>query len=226
MVMAVDLDLGVSLRFLSQLAKNNNKPWFDEHKADYEKAAAQFELLVAELISGMSKVEDLGALAPRDCIMRIYRDVRFSKNKSPYKTGFGAGIVPGGRKSGRLGYHIHLGPNGATMAAGGLWDPEPPQLSRFRDAIVKDAGPFHKIAGAADFKRHFSTVTGDALKTAPKGYPPDHSEIDLLRQKQVCVSEKFSDETVTSREFPGLMLKSLRAMKPFIDYLNRAVLDK
>lgn len=219
-----DLDLGVALRFLKQLAKNNNKPWFDAHKADYQAAAAQFELLVGNLIAGMGKVQDLGGVTPKDCMMRIYRDVRFSRDKSPYKTGFGATIAPGGRKSGRLGYHLHLAPNGTTMAAGGMWEPEPQQLSRFRDAIVKDAGPFHKITGAADFKRHFTEVTGEALKTAPKGYPADHPEMGLLRQKQVCVFEKFSDDEVAGPGFSELVLKSFRAMKPFIDYLDKAAM--
>ena len=222
--MADDLDIGIALRFLKQLVRNNSKPWFDEHRADYEKAAAQFEHLVAQLITGIGKVQDLDGVTPKDCIMRIYRDVRFSKDKSPYKTGFGAGIAPGGRKSGRLGFHLHLEPNGATMAAAGLWEPDPRQLARFRDAIVKDAGPFHKITDAADFKRHFVEVMGDALKTAPKGYPADHPEVALLRQKQICVFEEFGDDVVASREFPGLLVSSFRVMKPFVDYLNRVAM--
>jgi uncharacterized protein (TIGR02453 family) len=218
--MADDLDLAVALRFLSKLKKNNNKAWFDANKDQYEAAMAQFEVLVGRLIEGMSRVEDLEGLAPRDCIMRIYRDVRFSKDKSPYKTGLGAGIAPGGRKSGRLGYHLHLAPGGATMVATGLWDPTPEQLSSFRGAIMKDAGAFKKILGAASFKRHFNGLFGELLKTAPKGYPADHPEIELLRRKQVCVTEPFTDEVVGSPRFPALALESMKAMKPFVDYLD------
>jgi uncharacterized protein (TIGR02453 family) len=157
--------------------------------------------------------------------MRIYRDVRFSKDKSPYKTGLGAGIAPGGRKSGRLGYHLHLAPGGATMAASGLWDPTPEQLSRFRNAVVKDASDFRKVLEVASFKRHFQGLYGEVLKTAPKGYPADHPEIELLRRKQVCVTETFADEVVASRRFPDLAVQSMKAMKPFVDYLNRVTLQ-
>jgi len=168
-------------------------------------------------------VEDLGGLTPKDCIMRIYRDVRFSKDKSPYKTGFGAGIAPGGRKSGRMGYHLHLGP-GETMVASGLWDPTPEQLTRFRNAIVKDASDFMKITGSAAFKRHFDGLYGDVLKTAPKGYPADHPAIDLLRRKQICVTEPFKDEVVASQRFPGLAIESMKAMKPFAAWLDRVAM--
>lgn len=222
--MADDLDLGPVLKFLSGLAKNNNKPWFDAHREQYEESIATFEVLVGRLISGMSRLEDVEGLQPKDCIMRIYRDVRFSKDKSPYKTGLGAGIAPGGRKSGRMGYHLHLGPNSATMVASGLWDPSPQQLSYFRDAIVDDAGPFLKVINASAFKKHFGQITGDSLKTVPKGYPADHPQLDLLRRKQVCVSEKFPDSVVTSARFADLAIESMKSMKPFIDYLNKVAL--
>ena len=218
--MVEDLDLGTVLKFLTGLKKNNNKQWFDANRAAYEEAMAQFELLVGRLISGLSRVEDLDGIAPRDCIMRIYRDVRFSKDKSPYKTGMGAGIVSGGRKSGRLGFHVHLAPGGTTMIAGGLWDPTPQQLSRYRETISTDARPFKKILNSASFKSHFGQLTGDALKTTPKGFAADHPELALLRQKQVCASQTFADVVVVGPKFPDLALESLKALKPFIDYLN------
>ncbi len=219
--MAGDPDLGAVLQFLARLKKNNNKQWFDQNKAQYEQAMEQFELLVGRLLSGLAKVADLQGVSPRDCIMRIYRDVRFSKDKSPYKTGLGAGIVPGGRKSGRPGFHLHLAPGGTTMAAGGLWEPSPEQLSRFRLAISHDATPFKKILASSRFKSHFGELTGDKLKAAPQGYPAAHPEIELLRYKQVCVMERFDDKTVTSPAFAGLVLESLKAMQPFIDYLDQ-----
>jgi len=109
------------------------------------------------------------------------------------------------------------------MIAGGLWEPTPEQLSRFRQAISRDAGSFRKIIDSALFKRHFGQVTGDKLKTVPQGYPADHPEIELLRYKQVCVMEKFDDDSVVSPKFEALALESLKSMKPFIDYLNRVV---
>ena len=219
--MAEKIELRAALRFLSQLQENNNKPWFDKNREHYEQAAAQFEHLVAELIARIGVIEDLEGITPRDCIMRIFRDVRFSKDKSPYKTGFGAGIVAGGRKSGRSGYHIHLAPGHATMVAGGLWEPTPQQLSRFRHALDDDAAPFTAILARGAFKRHFGTLTGEKLKTVPQGYTADNPHIDLLRYKQVCVMEKFDDEVVVSARFPDVVLESVKAMKPFIDYLNQ-----
>ena len=218
--MADNPDLGLVLQFLSRLSKNNNRQWFETNKAEYEKAMAQFEIFVGRLIAGLSKVEDLDGVSPRDCIMRIYRDVRFSRDKSPYKTGLGAGIAPGGKKSGRLGFHVHLAPNGATMIAGGMWDPTPQHLSRFREAISSDARSFKKILNSSAFKSHFGQLTGDALKTVPKGYPADHPDLELLRQKQVCASETFKDEVVVSSKFSEMAVVSLKALKPFIDYLN------
>jgi len=110
------------------------------------------------------------------------------------------------------------------MIAGGLWDPTPEQLSRFREAIVKDAGPFLKILGAGAFKKHFGEVAGECLKTVPRGYSADHPQLDLLKRKQVCVSETFPDSAVVSEKFPALAVDSMKSMKPFIDYLNRVAL--
>ncbi len=222
--MTKDPGLRSALQFLSGLGKNNNKQWFEANREQYEQAMNQFEVLVGQLIAGLGKVVDLDGVTPKDCMMRIYRDVRFSKDKSPYKTGLGAGIVPGGRKSGRIGYHLHLQPDGKSMAAGGLWEPTPQQLSKFRQAMDAGAGPFKKILSSAQFKRHFQELTGEKVKTAPQGYPSDHPEIELLRYKQVCVMERFDDKAVASPEFPALVLESLKAMKPFIDYLNQAAM--
>jgi uncharacterized protein (TIGR02453 family) len=218
-------DLRPVLEFLSLLKKNNDRTWFEKNRALYEHAMGQFEMFVGCLLEGLGKVVDLDGVTPKDCIMRIYRDVRFSKDKKPYKTGLGAGIAPGGRKSGTLGCHLHMEPGGATMVAGGLWEPMPPQLSRFRDAVSRDAAGFKKILAAAAFKRHFGQVTGEKLKTAPQGFTVDHPEIELLRFKQVCVMERFDDESVLSSGFVDLALESANAMTPFIDYLNRVAVS-
>lgn len=144
------------------------------------------------------------------------------KDKSPYKTGFGAGIVAGGRKSGRLGCHLQLGPGGATMAAGGLWDPEPHALSRFRDAIVKDAAPFRvgsrglqaSLRGG-DGRCAEDSTEGTLARSPGGGAPADEAGL--------CFGEG-KDEVVTSPRVPVAVVKSLHAMKPFIDYLDRAAL--
>ena len=217
-------NLRLVLQFLSRLKKNNNKQWFEKNKEHYQEAMEQFESLIAQLITRLSATLDLDGVTPKECVMRIYRDVRFSKDKSPYKTGMGAGIVSGGRKSGRLGYHMHVEPNGATMVAGGLWDPTPQQLLKFRAAIDKDPSGFKRILASKQFKTHFGKLTGATLKTTPQGYAGDHPEIELLRRKQICVMEQFEDDAVVSSKFPHLAEASIKAMKPFIDYLNQLIL--
>ena len=124
-------DLKTILDYLRRLAKNNNKPWFEKHREEYEEAKAGVEFFVTGLIHGIDLFDNVAGLSAKDCVMRIYRDVRFSKDKSPYKTAFGAHITPGGKKSGRLGYYFHLSPD-ETFFGGGLYMPGPRQLAAFQ----------------------------------------------------------------------------------------------
>ncbi len=213
-------DMKPVLDFLSDLRAHNERTWFEQHRDAYERARQEFEAFVAELITGLGRVENLGGLDPKDCIMRIYRDVRFSKDKSPYKTGMGASIAPGGKKSSRLPYHLHVEPHGHSMMAGGLYMPTPAQLNRFREAIDRDAAPFKSIVNTPEFKRAFGSVGGETVKTAPQGYTRDHPEIDLLRLKQVVVMHPLTDEAVLSAEAATHIVQMFKTMKPFIDYLN------
>lgn len=212
------------LTYLGRLSKNNTKQWFDRNRAEYQAVMDAFGSFVGGLITEVGRKEDLEGITPKDCIMRIFRDVRFSKDKSPYRTELGAGIIPGGRTSGRLGYHVRVAPNGASMVAGGLYDPTPQQLSRFRDAIIRDAGRFKAILGSASFRKHFGSLWGESLKTSPKGYDRDHPEIGLLKRKQICAVQAFSDKEVLSTGFQKHVVESMRAMKPFIDYLNEVAI--
>ena len=143
-------DLKGTLEFLSELALNNNRPWFEEHKADFERAKADFESLVNEMIGRLSAFDDLSGLTAKDCVMRIYRDIRFSRDKTPYKTAFAAHMAAGGRKSGRYGYGLRLEPN-ATIAAGGMWEPNPEQLGRFRAAVDRNPKGLIRIIEAPKF---------------------------------------------------------------------------
>ena len=170
--------------FLSDLERNNDRVWFEANRAAYERARTEFESLVDWLIGELGAVEDLSGLTARDCVFRIHRDVRFSRDKSPYKTHMGAAIAPGGKKWSRRPYYIHLEPGGGSLLAGGLHMPEPAQLARFRDAIARDSGPLRAVTGREDFKRYFGELEGEKVKTAPQGYPRDHPEIELLRLKE------------------------------------------
>jgi len=215
-----DVDLKPVLDFLSDLKRHNNKAWFEENRAAYDIARTHFENFVDQLISAYSRVEDLGGITAKDCIMRIYRDTRFSKDKSPYKTNMGATIAPGGKKSSSLGYHLHMQPQNETLIAGGLYMPSPEQLARFRKAIDQDAAPFKAITEDKEFKKYFGMPEGEKVKTVPQGYTRDHPEIELLRFKQVVVVHRLSDEMVLSPRFGTHVIKTFTAMKPFLEYLN------
>ena len=215
-----NVDLKPVLDFLSALKGHNNKAWFDEHRAAYDTARTHFENFVDQLISEYGEVEDLGGITAKDCVMRIYRDTRFSKDKSPYKTSMSATIAPGGKKSTSLGYHLHMQPNDETLIAGGLYMPTPEQLARFRIAIDQDATPFKAIINDKEFKKYFGVLEGEKVKTVPQGYRRDHPEIELLRFKQVVVVHRLSDQIVLSHRFSTHVIKAFTAMKPFLDYLN------
>ncbi len=212
-------DLKGVLNFLSGLALNNRRPWFEEHKADFEKARLTFENLIDEVIRRLSAFEDLSGLTAKDCVMRMYRDIRFSKDKTPYKTAMVASIAAGGKKSGRCGYGLHLAPK-ETMAGGGLWDPQPAQLAMFRRTIDRDPLAFSKLIEAPEFERTFGGLKGEKLKSAPQGYAKDHPAVEILKLKQVYVARSFPDRAVIADDFVDRLIDTFRVMKPFIDYFN------
>ena len=214
------VDLKPVFDFLSGLKEHNNKPWFEEHRTDYERARERFEGFVDQLILEYGGLEDLRGITAKDCVMRIYRDTRFSKDKSPYKTNMSASIAPGGKKSSSLGYHLHIQPQNESLIAGGLYMPSPEQLARFRKVIDQDASPFKAIIKEKEFKKYFGSLEGEKVKTVPQGYSGEHPEIELLRFKQVVVVHRLSDETVLSPAFGTHTIKIFKAMKPFLDYLN------
>ena len=218
--MKSSVDMKPTLEFLGQLEQNNNKAWFDAHRAAYETARSAFEDFVDDLIRGVDKFDDLGDLSAKECIFRINRDVRFSKDKSPYKPNMGASLAPGGRKSARLGYYIHVAPHDESMIAGGLHTPMPPQLFRFRQAIDRDANAFKRITRSRAFAQYFGHVSGGRLATAPQGFPRDHPEIELLKLKEIVAVHHLADESVLSPDLAAHTLKVFKAMKPFLDYLN------
>jgi uncharacterized protein (TIGR02453 family) len=216
-------NLHTSLSFLAALAPNNEKPWFDAHKSQYEAAKQNFEVFVTDLIEHISQFDDLGGLRAKDSIMRIYRDIRFSKDKTPYKDHLGASLAPGGKKAIKLAYYFHLAPHDKSLAAGGLWDPTPEQLAAFRQVIDRDPKPFKAIIEAPAFVKTFGGVKGNQLANAPKNYPKDHPEIALLRQKQICVWQSFTDDALVAPNFCAQIAASFKIMKPFLDYLNALI---
>jgi uncharacterized protein (TIGR02453 family) len=212
-------DLAPVLDFLSELEKNNARPWFEDHRREYQKAKDLFEELVDQVIDEYRSIEDLGGISAKDCVMRIFRDVRFSKDKSPYRTSMAAVIVAGGRKSGRMPYYLHLEPHDHSMIAGGLHDPESAQIIRFREAVSRRPEPFKLIIDDPAFKQYFGSLQGEMLKTAPKGFAPDHPEIELLRLKQVTAVHTLTDAVVLSDGLASYIVQAFAALKPFLDYL-------
>jgi uncharacterized protein (TIGR02453 family) len=212
-------NLAPTLDFLRDLRANNNKPWFDANKARYVEASAAFEQLVSDLLAQFGAVDDLGGLAAKDCIFRIYRDTRFAADKSPYKTGMGALLGRGGRRHDGRSYYLHIEPDGQSMLAGGFFAPAPAELDRVRRAIERDASELKAIITSADFVRYFGAMQGETLKTAPQGYPKDHPDVALLRHKQFLAESAMSDEQVLAPDLIPHILRVFTAMKPFVSYL-------
>ena len=208
------------LNFLDNLSQNNYKAWFDSHHANYETARKVFNDFVDYLIDEFRLSDNLQALSSKDCVTRIYRDIRFTRDKSPYHTNFSAIIAPGGKKSPEQGYYVSIQPHGQSMIAGGLYMPTPQQLDRFRQAVDRHAATLKRITSAKVFVEQFGKIEGERLKTAPKGYDRAHPEIELLQLKQVTVLHHFSDQEVLAGDFPDKAITACRAMKPFLNYLD------
>lgn len=212
-----------ALKFLKQLAKNNNKEWFDANRKTYDTAKAEFEKIAQAVIDASVKFDkEIAGLEAKKCMFRINKDVRFSKDKSPYKLNMGASISPGGKKSMVAGYYIHIEP-GKSFLAGGCYMPMPDQLAAIRQEIDYNGKEFKKILGAKDFKTYFGGISeeGDKLKTAPKGYPKDHPDLDLLQHKHYIVAHDLKDADVLDKNFPVYAAKVFKAMLPFNEFLRR-----
>lgn len=212
-----------TLNFLKDLKKNNNKEWFDSHRAVYEQAKTDFREFIGELILRVSKFDPAVQLQEaKNCMYRINRDIRFSKDKTPYKNNMAASISPGGKKSFGAGYYIHLQP-GASYLAGGMWQPEPVYLNAIRQEIDYNAAEFKKIINARSFKSNFGSLSDeDKLKTVPKGYDKTHPEIELLKHKSYIVVHELTDKVVLSKDFLKQCSTILNAMHPLNSFLRRA----
>ena len=205
-------------KFLITLEKNNNRDWFAKNKPKYLDANEHFKALSEEINKGMQKQDNIEKMQ----LYRIYRDVRFSKNKEPYKSNFSGGFKRA-TKALRGGYYLHLQPGGNSMVGGGFWQPNASDLKRIREEIATDASPLRDIINSASFKKHFGVLGGQKLKTAPKGYPRDHPDIDLLRYKSFIISKYFTDKEVETPGFSDEVLKYFQATRPFFDYMSEVL---
>jgi uncharacterized protein (TIGR02453 family) len=209
-----------TLQFLRDLVQNNNREWFQENRKRYDTARADMEQLISGVIADVSQFQDLGNLLVKDCIFRINRDIRFSKNKDPYKSNLSAGIGPGGRSSGKIDYYLHIQPDGQSFLGGGMWDPSSEQLARYRQEIDYNAQELKSIIHDKTFREYYPEIEGEVLKTTPKGYAKDHPEIDLLRRKQLFFVHRFSDKEVVMKDFKDKIVAGIKLLKPYCDYMN------
>lgn len=210
--------------FLKDLQCNNNREWFNVNRQRYESTKKDFEGVAQELISCLSMHDaNINFLNPKDCIYRIYRDVRFSNNKSPYKTNYGTFIVPGGRKSGNAGYYLHIEP-GNSFLGGGVYHPEKNILRIIRNEIYAFPDEFLKIIEKRSFVEVFPKLfEDDKLKMGPKDFDKEFKHIDLLKYKSYLASRNISDDELFSGNLFNIIEDSFRELKPFVSFLNKAI---
>lgn len=213
------------LTFLGDLKQNNNREWFQDNKSRYLEAKNEFEGFIGELLPRLAEIDkDLAGLEPKHCVFRIYRDVRFSKDKSPYKTNMGAAMTRGGRKSPYATYYFHMEP-GNAFAGGGIWLPQAPVLKAMRQEVYYNVDEFKKIIGSASFKKHFTSLDGDMLKRPPRDFPADFPDVELLMYKSYITGAKVDDSILESDKLQPQLLNIFKALYPFNSFINRALSD-
>jgi uncharacterized protein (TIGR02453 family) len=219
--------MGISealLAFLKELGQNNNKEWFTENKPRYEEAKAEFEVFITQLFAEISAFDpSISHHKAKDCIFRIYRDVRFSKDKSPYKAHFGAHITSAAKKSDihtRSGYYIHIEP-GASMLAGGAYMPQGDWLKNIRQEIDYNGQDLLNIINSKGFKDTFGQLEGDKLVRVPKGYSEDNPNIELLKMKGFLARNLVKDTDLVKPDFSSQATIVFKELKPLSDFLNR-----
>ncbi len=215
-----------TIKFLKDLKKNNNKAWFDKNRSRYEDAKQDYSSFIQVLIEKQG-VKDPGIahLAPKDCLFRINRDIRFSKDKSPYKTNFGAYINKGGKKSNLGGYYFHLEP-GRSFAGGGLYIPQPEDLRKVRQEIDYNFDAFRKIVESKKFKSVFKTLDFSdeyTLSRLPKGYEPENPAAEYLKLKSFIAFVELKDEDLTSKTLVKKTLEAFETLQPLLMFVNTAV---
>lgn len=215
-----------TLKFLKDLSKNNNKPWFDAHRKQYEEAKKDFEGFIKTVIERHSqKDETIREQEAKKCMFRINRDVRFSKDKSPYKTNLGASINRGGRKSIFAGYYFHCEP-GQSFVGGGIWMPMPPEVKKVRQEIDYCFDEFKKIVSSKKFQTVYGDLSkeeGISLSRVPQGFEKDHPASDYLKLKSWIAMQSLKDADLTSKELIKKTLTAFETLQPMVQFINRAL---
>jgi uncharacterized protein (TIGR02453 family) len=215
-----------TLKFISRLKKNNNKPWFDAHRVQYEAARIDFSNFIQLVIDAVQKSDTtVAGLTSRDCMFRVNRDIRFSKDKTPYKTNFGAIIKPGGRKSIYAGYYFHCSPGNSFMG-GGLWMPEAADLKKVRQEIDYNWDEFQAIIKNKTFKKIYGDLyQGDdsKLSIVPKGYEKDNPAVEYLKLKSFIAETRLDDDELVKSTLHKKTVTAYEALQPLLKFINKAL---
>ena len=201
-------------RFFKQLAKNNNRKWFEQNKSEFKALETEVKQFGEALKDQLNQNDSID----RFKVFRIYRDVRFSKDKTPYKTHFGL-TWHRTKPEFRGGYYLHLKPDDIFLACG-FWDPAPADLKRIRQEIDLDGEEYRNLINAPALKNMWGELQGNKVRTSPKGYAKDHPDIDLLRLKQHIFMIRYTEEEVTARDFMNRLDAAIQAVRPFVDYMS------
>ncbi|MEO8173245.1 MAG: DUF2461 domain-containing protein [Sediminibacterium sp.] len=211
-----------SFQFLKELKKHNNREWFTQHKERYQTELQKIEFFAEELLKRMKQHDRIDTMSGKKALHRIYRDIRFSSDKTPYKTNWSGGFHRGGAQL-RGGYYFRFQPGGQSLIAGGFWGPNPRDLKLIRDEFAFDDKPIRAILSLPEIKSFFRGLSGEKLKTVPRGYDPRHNAADLLGYKQFILERKFTDNEVLSKDFIDNAVSTMRALQPFFDYMSHAL---
>lgn len=213
-----------TIDFLKNLKKNNNKEWFDKNRPQFDEAKEDFLQVIASALQHLVSIDkNYGDLKPKDCLFRQHRDVRFSKDKSPYKTNMGAAFHLGGKKSGNAAFYFHLEP-GNSFIGGGIWMPETDKLKMVRQEIDYNFDDFKKVVNQKGFVSMFGMLNEeDKLKTPPKGYDINNPAIEYLKLKSFTVGKPITDSELLSKNLSSDIKKIFTSMAPFIAFLNKAI---
>jgi uncharacterized protein (TIGR02453 family) len=216
-----------TVSFLKELKKNNNKPWFDNHRDKYLSAKTDFENFIEKVLAVTAVFDaDIKELTAKNCTFRINRDIRFSKDKTPYKINMGASLNRGGKKSIFAGYYFHLEPGGKSFAGGGLWMPMPPELKKLRQEIDYCYPEFTKIITSAAFTKQYPGLEmneGNKLVNVPKGYDKDNPAASFLKLKSFVATRDIPDSLLTNAGLVTEVGRAFKALWPLVTFMNRAM---
>ena len=220
----------ICISFLRELIANNYKEWFDANRDFYREAKNEFDGFIEKLIVEIRQFDpSIGSITAKDCVFRIYRDVRFTNDKTPYKNHFGAYIASGGRKSLLGGYYFHIEPADAgylnhSMWAGGIYTPDATTLKAIRTDIYENTQEYKSIIQNKDFTDTFKWYDGNMISSAPKGFPKDFSDLDLIQRKDYTYYRNIDDQMLRSNQLLEESVRVFKLMTPFNRFMNRAIL--